>query len=166
MKLTDILYESVVTLHEDQQMIIQQETEQFNQKTGERLTPEQYESVMGCTNPNQEPVLNVDQKGKQSIATLRQKMKTATLPELLQLKKQLRDLKKQKPQQNVQQQAVAEQIPVPAVITLFGVSMSPAVAIVAGVGLLWLCLFLLGRLLHPRTTVRTYTCRKPDRSGY
>ena len=161
MKLTDILYESVVTLHEDQQMIIQQETEQFNQKTGERLTPEQYESVMGCTNPNQEPVLNVDQKGKQDIATLRQKMKTATLPELLQLKKQLRDLKKQ----NVQQQAVAEQIPAPAVITLLGVSMSPAVAIVAGVGLLWLCLFLLGRLLHPRTTVRTYTCRKPDRSG-
>ena len=37
--------------------------------------------------------------------------------------------------------------------------------IVAGVGLLWLCLFLVGRLLHPRTTVRTYTCRKPDRSG-
>jgi hypothetical protein len=161
MKLTDILYESVVTLHEDQQMIIQQETEQFNQKTGERLTPEQYESVMGCTNPNQEPVLNVDQKGKQDIATLRQKMKTATLPELLQLKKQLRDLKKQ----NVQQQAVAEQIPAPAVITLLGVSMSPAVAIVAGVGLLWLCLFLLGRLIHPRTTVRRYTCRKPDRSG-
>jgi hypothetical protein len=165
MKLTDILYESVVTLHEDQQMIIQQETEQFNQKTGERLTPEQYESVMGCTNPNQEPALNVDQKGKQDIATLRQKMKTATLPELLQLKKQLRDLKKQKPQQNVQQQDVAEQIPAPAVITLLGVSMSPAVAIVAGVGLLWLCLFLLGRLLHPRTTVRRYTCRKPDRSG-
>jgi hypothetical protein len=161
MKLTDILYESVVNLYEDHQIVIQQETEQFNQKTGERLTPEQYESVMGCTNPNQEPVLNVDQKGKQDIATLRQKMKTATLPELLQLKKQLRDLKKQ----NVQQQAVAEQIPAPAVITLLGVSMSPAVAIVAGVGLLWLCLFLLGRLLHPRTTVRTYTCRKPDRSG-
>jgi cell division protein FtsN len=164
MKLTDILYESVVNLYEDQQIVIQQETEEFNQKTGERLTPEQYESVMGCTNPNQEPALNVDQKGKQDIATLRQKMKTATLPELLQLKKQLRDLKKQKPQ-NVQQQPVAEQIPAPAVITLLGVSMSPAVAIVAGVGLLWLCLFLLGRLIHPRTTVRRYTCRKPDRSG-
>jgi hypothetical protein len=166
MKLTDILYESVVTLHEDQQMLIQQEVVDFNTKTGEQLTPEQYESVMGCTNPDQEPVLNVDQKGKQDIATLRQKMKTATLPELLQLKKQLKDLKKQKPQQNVQQQDVAEQVPAPAVITLLGVSMSPAVAIVAGVGLLWLCFFLLGRLLHPRTTVTTYTCRHPDRSGY
>jgi hypothetical protein len=159
MRLTNILYESVVTLHENQQMIIQQETEQFNQKTGERLSSEQYESVMGCTNPNQEPVLNVDQKGKQDIATLRQKMKTASFQELLELKKQLKELKKQK-------QDMAEQVPAPAVITLLGVSMSPAVAIVAGVGLLWLCLFLLGRLLHPRTTVRTYTCRKPDRSGY
>lgn len=166
MKLTDILYESVVTLHEDQQMIIQQETELFNQKTGEKLTPEQYESVMGCTNPDQEPVLNVDQKGKQDIAKVRENMRHLSFGQLLQFRKVLKNLPKQVPQQNVKQQDVSEQVPAPAVITLLGVSMSPAVAIVAGVGLLWLCFFLLGRLLHPRTTVRTYTCRKPDRSGY
>jgi hypothetical protein len=166
MKLTDILYESVVNLHEDQQMIIQQETELFNQKTGEKLTPEQYESVMGCTNPDQEPVLNVDQKGKQDIAKVRENMRHLSFGQLLQFRKVLKNLPKQVPQQNVKQQDVSEQVPAPAVITLLGVSMSPAVAIVAGVGLLWLCFFLLGRLLHPRTTVRTYTCRKPDRSGY
>jgi hypothetical protein len=157
MKLTDIIYESVVTLHEDeQQMLLQQETEEFNDKTGEQLSPEDYENVMGCTNPDDDiPVDDAD--GKQAIATLKEKMKTASFQELMQLKQQLKQLKKQ--------QNISEQVPAPAVITLLGVSMSPAVAIVAGVGLLWLCLFLLGRLLHPRTKVYRFTCRRPDRTG-
>jgi hypothetical protein len=146
----------MMNINEDdsQMALIQQETQEFNEKVDEELTPEQYESVMGCTDPDEEESLDLDEKDKQAVATLKEKMKVASFQELLQLKKQLKQLRKQN-----------EQVAAPAVMSFLGVTMSPGAAIVAGMGLLLLTLFLLGRLLFPRTKVITYRCNKPDR-GY
>lgn len=147
-------------IREGQEMFIQQETEEFNEKTGESLTPDEYENIMGCTEPDEDINLNLPTeeliKAKESIKQLKSKMMTASFGELIQLKKQLKQLRTK--QQN-------EQVAAPAMVSLMGITMNPGVAIVAAVGLLLLTLFLLGRLLFPRTKVITYRCNKPDR-GY
>jgi hypothetical protein len=114
---------SMMNLNEDEsQAMLQQDTEEFNQKVGEDLTPEEYKEVT-CSDPDNLELPNIGNEEMQKVSELREKMKTASFDELMQLKRQLKELKRQ--QQN-------EQVAGPAVITLLGVSMPPAFAMVIG----------------------------------
>jgi hypothetical protein len=114
---------SMMNLNEDEsQAMLQQDTEEFNQKVGEDLTPEEYKEVI-CSNPDNLELPNIGNEEMQKVSELKEKMKTASFDELMQLKRQLKELKRQ--QQN-------EQVAGPAVITLLGVSMPPAFAMVIG----------------------------------
>jgi len=114
---------SMMNLNEDEsQAMLQQDTEEFNQKVGENLTPEEYKEVI-CSDPDNLELPNIGNEEMQKVSELKEKMKTASFDELMQLKRQLKELKRQ--QQN-------EQVAGPAVITLLGVSMPPAFAMVIG----------------------------------
>jgi hypothetical protein len=114
---------SMMNLNEDEsQAMLQQDTEEFNQKVGEDLTPEEYKEVI-CSDPDNLELPNIGNEEMQKVSELKEKMKTASFDELMQLKRQLKELKRQ--QQN-------EQVAGPAVITLLGVSMPPAFAMVIG----------------------------------
>ena len=114
---------SMMNLNEDEsQAMLQQDTEEFNQKVGEDLTPEEYKEVT-CSDPDNLELPNIGNEEMQKVSELKEKMKTASFDELMQLKRQLKELKRQ--QQN-------EQVAGPAVITLLGVSMPPAFAMVIG----------------------------------
>jgi hypothetical protein len=91
---------------------------------------------------------NIGEEEKQKVMELKEKMKTASFAELMQLKKQLKELKRQ--QQN-------EQVAGPAVISLLGVSMPPAFAMVIG-GIIFIMIlsFLSKFIRFNRTT--TYWC--------
>jgi hypothetical protein len=113
----------MMNLNEDEsQAMLQQDTEEFNQKVGEDLTPEEYKEVT-CSDPDNLELPNIGNEEMQKVSELKEKMKTASFDELMQLKRQLKELKRQ--QQN-------EQVAGPAVITLLGVSMPPAFAMVIG----------------------------------
>jgi hypothetical protein len=114
---------SMMNLNEDEsQAMLQQDTEEFNQKVGEDLTPEEYKEVI-CSDPDNLELPNIGNEEMQKVSELKEKMKTASFDELMQLKRQLKELKRQ--QQN-------EQVAGPAVITLLGISMPPAFAMVIG----------------------------------
>ncbi len=114
---------SMMNLNEDEsQAMLQQDTEEFNQKVGENLTPEEYKEVI-CSDPDNLELPNIGNEEMQKVSELKEKMKTSSFDELMQLKRQLKELKRQ--QQN-------EQVAGPAVITLLGVSMPPAFAMVIG----------------------------------
>jgi membrane carboxypeptidase/penicillin-binding protein len=128
--------------------ILQQETQTFNEAVDEDLTPEEYKEVM-CSDPNEiELPQNLDEIQKQTTQKLKIAMSTATRPELVQAKQQIKDLK------NKQQQA--EQVAAPAVVTILGVSMNPGVAIAIGLVLFVLVLSFLGKLFRTKRT--TYYC--------
>jgi len=147
MKLTETLYESAVDMHENQQMMLQQETIQFNQQVDEDLTPEEYKEVM-CSNPDEiELPPNLGNVEKQKAEEFRMACGKATLPQLKAAKQQIKQLKRQ--QQN-------EQIAAPALVTILGVSMNPGVAIAVGVVLFALVLSFIGKLFRNKRT--TYFC--------
>ena len=139
---------AMMSLNEDDsQAMLQQETEEFNQKIDEDLTPEEYKEVT-CLDPDNAELPEISEEEKQKVMELKEKMKTASFAELMQLKKQLKELKRQ--QQN-------EQVAGPAVITLLGVSMPPAFAMVIG-GIIFIMIlsFLSKFIRFNRTT--TYWC--------
>ena len=94
---------------DDSQAMLIQYTQEFNEKVDEDLTPEEFKEVM-CSNPDDlELPQDITGEQKQTVDQLKQKMKTASFAELIQAKRQLKELKRQ--QQN-------EQVAGPAVITL------------------------------------------------
>lgn len=114
---------SMMNLNEDEsQAMLQQDTQEFNQKVDEDLTPEEYKEVI-CSDPDNLELPKIGNEEMQKVSELKEKMKTASFDELMQLKRQLKELKRQ--QQN-------EQVAGPAVITLLGISMPPAFAMVIG----------------------------------
>lgn len=136
---------SIMNINEDDSMaMLQQDAQEFNEKIGEELAPEEFKEVM-CSDPETLELPNMEQEQMQVVAQLKEKMKTASFAELMQLKKQLKQLK----QQN-------EQVAAPAAISLLGVSMSPGVAIAVGMVLFVLVLSFLGRLFRTKRT--TYYC--------
>jgi hypothetical protein len=146
MKLRQTLFNAVVSLHENQQMI-QQETIQFNQMVDEDLTPEEYKEVI-CSNPDEiELPPNLGDVEKQKAEEFRMACSRATLPQLKAAKQQIKQLKRQ--QQN-------EQVAAPALVTILGVSMNPGVAIAVGVVLFALVLSFIGKLFRTKRT--TYFC--------
>ena len=146
MKLRQTLFNAVISLHENQQMI-QQETIQFNQMVDEDLTPEEYKEVI-CSNPDEiELPPNLGGVEKQKAEEFRMACSRATLPQLKAAKQQIKQLKRQ--QQN-------EQVAAPALVTILGVSMNPGVAIAVGVVLFALVLSFIGKLFRTKRT--TYFC--------
>jgi hypothetical protein len=127
--------------------MLQQDTEEFNEKIDEDLTPEEYKAIV-CLEPTDVPLpQNITNEQKQKLEELKNKMKTASFSELMQMKKQLKELRKQSKQQ--MEQAA------PALVTLLGVSMPPAFAMVIGGILFIMVLSVLGKLLNIR---KTYYC--------
>lgn len=128
--------------------LLQQETQEFNEKVGEDLTPEEYKEVI-CSDPETiELPTDIGDEESQKIAELKEKMKTASFAQLMQLKKQLKELKRQQQ---------TEQVAAPALVTLLGVSMPPAFAMVIGGIAFIMVLSFLGRLLNIKKT-KTYFC--------
>jgi hypothetical protein len=126
--------------------MLQQDTEEFNQKVGEDLTPEEYKEVV-CSEPSEIELPELGNEEAQKVAELREKMKTASFAELMQAKKQIKELKRQ--QQN-------EQVAAPAVVSILGVSMNPGVAIAVGVIVFALLLSFISKLFRTKRT--TYFC--------
>lgn len=142
---------TMMNLNEDdsQMVMLQQASEEFNEKAEEDLTPDEFQEVV-CTNPDSvEAPSDVTPEQKQKFEEFKLKAKTASIDELKQVKRQLKELRRQKKQQD-------EQIAGPAVITLLGVSMPPAFAMVIGGIMLIIVLNFLLRLINIRL-VRTVT---------
>ena len=138
---------SMMNLNEDEsQAMLQQDTQDFNQKVDEDLTPEEYKEVI-CSDPETIELPNIGNEEMQKVSELKEKMKTASFAELMQLKRQLKELKRQQQ---------TEQVVAPAVVTLLGVSMNPGVAIAVGLVVFVLVLSFLGRLFRNKRT--TYFC--------
>lgn len=151
MKLIESLYESALDLHEDQKMMmLQQATQEFNEKVGEDLTPEEFQAVI-CSDPeNLDLPTNIPAEQQQTVDKVKAKALTATLPELIAAKNQLKSLKKQSKQQQSEQAA-------PALISVLGISMPPGFAIAIGGLIFVMILSCLGRFFRFRKTT-TYFC--------
>jgi hypothetical protein len=136
---------SMMNLNEDDsQAMLQQDASEFNEKVGEDLTPEEFKEVI-CSDPDDLELPTIGNEERQKVMELKEKMRNASFAELMQLKKQLKELK----QQN-------EQVAAPAVVTLLGVSMSPGVAIAVGMILFVFVLSFLGKMFRTKRT--TYFC--------
>lgn len=133
-------------LNEDESQMLQQDTQDFNQKVEEELTPEEYKEVV-CSDPESIELPELGNEEAQKVAEVKEKMKTASFAELMQAKKQIKELRRQ--QQN-------EQVAAPAVVSILGVSMNPGVAIAVGLVLFVLTLSFLSKLFRRKTT--TYYC--------
>jgi hypothetical protein len=151
---------SMMSLNEDDSqamVMLQQATEEFNEKAEEDLTPEEFQDVV-CTDPDTMDVpQDATNEQKQKLEEFKAKLKTASIAELKQAKKQLKQLRQQ---QN-------EQIAGPAVISVLGVSMPPAFAIVIGGIMLIMVLNVLLKLfnIHLVRTVTSF-CTGRQRTGY
>lgn len=153
---------TMMNLKEDdsQMMVLQQATEEFNERAEEDLTPDEFQEVV-CTSPDSvEAPPDVTPEQKQKFEEFKTKVKTASIDELKQVKRQLKDLRRQKRQQD-------EQIAGPAVISLLGVSMPPAFAMVIGGIMLIIVLNVLLKLLniHLVKTVTSW-CTGRQTTGY
>jgi preprotein translocase subunit SecF len=152
-------YKKPLKEDDSQQMaMLQQATQEFNEKAEEDLTPDELQEV-ACSDPDtMEAPQESTSEQKQKLEEFKSKVKTASIDELKQVKKQLRELKKQ--EQN-------EQVAGPAVITLLGVSMPPAFAMVIGGIMLIIVLNFLLRLINIRL-VKTITswCTGRQTTGY
>jgi len=138
---------------DDQKMqMLQQETQEFNDKVGEDLSPEEYKELT-CLTPDDidsELPANISNEEKQKLEQIKERMKTASFSELMQMKKQLKELKRQSKQQ-------MEQAAETALVSLLGVSVPPAFAMVIGGILFLIVLSFLSKLLGIRKT-ETYWC--------
>ena len=131
MKLTETLYESVVDLHENQQIVLQQATQEFNEKAEEDLTPDELQEV-ACTSPDSVELptdANNEQKQKfeEFKAKVKQMVKAKDIAGLKQAKRQLKELKNQSKQQQNEQAFTGTiytilgiQMPLGFVIFLYG----------------------------------------------
>lgn len=141
-----------MNLHEDDsQAVLQQDTQSFNEKVGEDLTPEEYKEVI-CSDPQTLDLpANITGDQKQTVEKIKAKALTASLPELIAAKNQLRELKRQSNQQQQSEQTA------PALITVLGISMPPGFAIAIGGIVFVMIISCLGRFFKFRKTT-TYYC--------
>ena len=89
---------TMMNLNEDdsQSMVmLQQDTQEFNQKVDEDLTIEEYEGIICLETDNIDLPTNISNEDQQKVMELKEKMKMASFSELMQVKRQLKELKKQ-----------------------------------------------------------------------
>ena len=135
-------------------MDMDQATDLVNQKTGENLTPDEVDEIVSCVNPNA-PIevdtssLPADQRSEaqQKINELHEKIKGASLRELMQVKREFKQFaRKQRQDKRVQkEQALFTLGGMGSPAVLFGVSMSPAIGALAVMSLMGLVMFLIIR---------------------
>ena len=131
-------------------VMLQQDTEEFNEKVGEDLTPEQFKEII-CTDPEDiELPSDITNEEKEKLDQVKEKLKTATFPQLIEVKKQLKELKRKAKQ-------TTEQVAETALVSILGVSMPPAFAIAIGGIIFIMVLSFLGRLFKFKKTT-TYYC--------
>lgn len=151
---------SIMNLKEDesQMVMLQQATEEFNEKAEEDLTPDEFQEVV-CTDPDSvEPPSNVTPEQKQKFEEFKSKLKTASIDELKQVKRQLKELRRQKKQQQNEQVGM---------VTLLGVTMPHGFALVIGGIMLIMVLNILLKLfnIHLVKTVTSW-CTGRQTTGY
>ena len=155
---------TMMNLHEDESekmAILQQATQEFNEKAEEDLTPDELQEV-ACSDPDtMEAPQEATNEQKQKLQEFKLKAKTASIAELKQVKKQLKELRMQSKQQ--QDEQVAET----ALVSFLGVSMPPAFAmVIGGIMLIIVLNFLLSLLgIHFVKTI-TYWCTGRRSTGY
>ena len=145
---------------DDSQAMLQQYTEEFNEKVDEDLTTDEFEEV-ACTNADSVEIpeeVDTTNEEKQKFDQFKQKLKTAKIPELMQVKKQIKELRKQSKQQNEQAGAM---------VTLLGVTMPHTFALIIG-GLLLLMVLNVLMSLTGVGLVKTITnwCSGRTTTGY
>ena len=116
---------SMMNINEDDQSMamLQQATDEFNEKAEEDLTPDEFQDVL-CTDVDTvEAPQDADNEQKQKLGEFKAKLKTASIAELKEVKKQLKELKRQTKQQNEQ---------VGTMVTLMGVTMPQTFALILG----------------------------------
>jgi hypothetical protein len=152
---------TMMNLHEDESekmAMLQQATQEFNEKAEEDLTPDELQEV-ACSDPDtMEAPQEATNEQKQKLQEFKLKARTASIAELKQVKKQLR-------MQSKQQQD--EQVAETALVSFLGVSMPPAFAmVIGGIMLIIVLNFLLSLLgIHFVKTV-TYWCTGRRSTGY
>lgn len=155
---------TMMNLHEDESekmAMLQQATQEFNEKAEEDLTPDELQEV-ACADPDtMEAPQEATNEQKQKLQEFKLKAKTASIAELKQVKKQLKELRMQSKQQ--QDEQVAET----ALVSFLGVSMPPAFAmVIGGIMLIIVLNFLLSLLgIHFVKTI-TYWCTGRRSTGY
>jgi hypothetical protein len=155
---------TMMNLNEDDSQhmaVLQQVTQEFNEKAEEDLTPEELQEVV-CTDPDTiEAPQDATNEQKQKLQEFKSKVKTASIAELKQVKKQLKELRIQSKQQ--QNEQVAET----ALISFLGVSMPPAFAMVIGGIMLIIVLNVLLSLFGiGLVKTITYWCTGKRTTGY
>ncbi len=153
---------TMMNLNEDESQamsMLQQYTEEFNEKAEETLTPEELQEV-ACVNPDtmEAPQESTDEQ-KQKLEEFKSKLKTASIDELKQVKKQLKELKRQSRQQQNEQAG--------AMVTLLGVTMPHGFALVIGGIMLIMVLNILLKIfnIHLVKTVPQW-CTGRTSTGY
>jgi hypothetical protein len=158
----------MMNLNEDdsQQMaVLQQATQEFNEKAEEDLTPEELQEV-ACTDPDTiEAPQEATNEQKQMLQEFKKAVKTAKANrDILGLKKVKNDLKEFK---NKYKQAQNEQVAETALISFLGVSMPPAFAMVIGGIMLIIVLNVLLSLFGiGLVKTITYWCTGKRTTGY
>lgn len=148
----------MMNLNEDEsQMMLQQATNEFNEKAEEDLTPDEFQEVVCSTPESIELPTEVTNEQKQKFEEFKAKAKTSSLAELKQVKRQLKELRKQSKQQN-------EQV---GMVTLLGVTMPHGFAIFISGIMLIMVLNILLKLFNIHL-VRTVTdwCTGKRTTGY
>lgn len=153
---------SIMNINEDEsQMMLQQATQEFNEKAEEDLTPDELQEV-ACVDPDTiEAPQEATNEQKQKLQEFKLKVKGASIAELKQVKKQLKEFRMQSKQQ--QNEQVAET----ALVSFLGVSMPPAFALVIGGIMFIIVLNVLLSLfgIHFVKTI-TYWCTGRKSTGY
>jgi hypothetical protein len=152
---------SMMIVKEESQAMLQQATQEFNEKAEEDLTPDELQEV-ACADPDtMEAPQEATNEQKQKLQEFKSKVKTASIAELKQVKKQLKELRMQsKQQQN-------EQVAGTALVSFLGVSMPPAFAMVIGGIMLIIVLNVLLSLfgIHFVKTITSW-CTGRQTTGY
>lgn len=152
---------SMMIVKEESQTMLQQATQEFNEKAEEDLTPDELQEV-ACADPDtMEAPQEATNEQKQKLQEFKSKVKTASIAELKQVKKQLKELRMQSKQQQ------DEQVAGTALVSFLGVSMPPAFAMVIGGIMLIIVLNVLLSLfgIHFVKTITSW-CTGRQTTGY
>ncbi len=152
---------SMMNLNEDESQkmaILQQVTQEFNEKAEEDLTPEELQEVACVDVDTIEAPQEASNEQKQKLEEFKAKVKTSSIVELKQVKRQLKELKRQSKQQQNEQASM---------VTLLGVTMPHGFALVIGGIMLIMVLNILLSLfnIHLIKTV-TYWCTGRKSTGF
>ena len=141
-----------MNLNEDDQSMamLQQATDEFNEKAEEDLTPDEFQDVLCTDVDTEEAPQDAGNEEKQKLEEFKTKLKTASIDELKQVKKQIKELKRQSKQPQQQNEQAG------TMVTLLGVTMPQTFALILGgimlIMVLKVLLSLLGITIVKKTT--------------